>query len=73
MAVAVIGWDGLARKVPGSHSLDLSAKALMHSVAYVLIGLLVLALAAGYRLLPARTGGVANRSGMEKRWSPSRT
>ena len=73
MGVAVIGWDRLARNLPGANWLDLSTKALMHSVAYVLIGLLVLALAAGYRLLPARIRGIADRSGMEKRWSPSRT
>jgi alpha-1,2-mannosyltransferase len=73
IGVAVIGWDRLARNLPGANWLDLSTKALMHSVAYVLIGLLVLALAAGYRLLPARIRGIADRSGMEKRWSPSRT
>jgi alpha-1,2-mannosyltransferase len=50
MAIAVIGWDRLARNVPGANWLDLSSKALVHSVAYVLIGLLVLVLAAGYWL-----------------------
>jgi alpha-1,2-mannosyltransferase len=61
MAIAVIGWDRLARNVPGANWLGLSTKALVHSVAYVLIGLLVLVLAAGYRPRgsPGRVGAAA--------------
>jgi alpha-1,2-mannosyltransferase len=89
MGVAVIGWDSLARNLPGANWLGLSAKVLVHSVAYVLIGLLLLAVAAAYQLRgwPGRpsapqpgqpaearqTLGELDRSGMEKRWSPSRT
>jgi alpha-1,2-mannosyltransferase len=89
MGVAAIGWDSLARNLPGANWLGLSAKVLVHSVAYVLIGLLLLAVAAAYQLRgwPGRpsapqpgqpaearqTLGELDRSGMEKRWSPSRT
>ena len=61
MAIAVIGWDRLARNVPGANWLSLSTKALVHSVAYVLIGLLVLVMAAGYRPRgsPDRVGAAA--------------
>lgn len=49
-AIAVIGWAGLAGDTPGSGWLALPAGALVRSVAYVLIGLAVLALAAVGRL-----------------------
>lgn len=49
-AIAVIGWAGLASDTPGSGWLALPAGALVRSVAYVLIGLAVLALAAVGRL-----------------------
>ena len=63
MAIAVIGWDRLARNVPGANWLGLSTKALVHSVAYVLIGLLVLVMAAGCRLRgsPGRVGAAASQ------------
>jgi hypothetical protein len=62
----------------------LSAKVLVHSVAYALIGLLLLAVAAAYQLrgspgrpLAPQPGqlplGELDRSGMEKRRSPSHT
>jgi hypothetical protein len=76
MGAAVIGWDRLARNLPGANWLGLSAKVLMHSVAYVLIGLLLLAVAAAYQLhgSPGRAWArQPDRSGMEKRWSPGRT
>jgi alpha-1,2-mannosyltransferase len=48
--IAIIGWTRVARDVPGSGWLDLPAPALADSTAYVVLGLLVLALAT-YRLL----------------------
>jgi alpha-1,2-mannosyltransferase len=45
--IAVIGWAGLAGETPRSGWLSLPAGALARSVAYVLIGLAVLGLAAG--------------------------
>jgi alpha-1,2-mannosyltransferase len=46
MTIAVIGWARLARDVPSSGWLGLSGTALAESVAYVLLGLFVLGLAA---------------------------
>jgi len=45
-ALAVIGWTRLAREVPGSHWLHLSALGIIDSEVYVLAGLVALALAA---------------------------
>ncbi len=49
-AVAVIGWTRLAQATPASGWLAMPAPALACSAAYVLIGVLTLALAAWYRL-----------------------
>jgi alpha-1,2-mannosyltransferase len=61
-AVAVIGWARVAGDTPRSGWLTLPPEALMRSVAYVLIGLAALALAAGCRL---REAGSRDRSGLE--------
>jgi alpha-1,2-mannosyltransferase len=46
LGLAIAGWTRLARSVPGSGWLHLSARALLYSEIYVLAGLAVLALAA---------------------------
>jgi alpha-1,2-mannosyltransferase len=58
-AIAVIGWTELAGQTPRSGWLALPAGALARSVCYVLIGLVVLALAAGDRLRPTEAGHAA--------------
>lgn len=55
--IAIIGWTRVARDVPGSGWLGLPAPALADSTAYVVLGLLVLALAM-YRLLRTRGGAL---------------
>jgi alpha-1,2-mannosyltransferase len=65
-AVAVIGWTRLAQATPPSGWLAMPAAAVACSAVYVLIGLLVLALAAGYQLrgilrVPGRPSGSAER------------
>jgi alpha-1,2-mannosyltransferase len=49
LAIAIIGWTRIGRRVPGSGWLRLPAFALASSTVYVVLGLLVLALAAAYR------------------------
>ena len=49
-AVAVIGWTRLAQGTPASGWLAMPPAAVACSAVYVLIGMLVLALAAGYQL-----------------------
>jgi alpha-1,2-mannosyltransferase len=49
-AVAVIGWTRLAQGTPASGWLAMPAAAVACSAVYVVIGVLVLALAAGYQL-----------------------
>ena len=49
-AVAVVGWTRLAQATPASGWLAMPAAAVACSAVYVLIGVLVLALAAGYQL-----------------------
>ena len=49
-AVAVIGWTRLAQGTPASGWLAMPAAAVACSAVYVLIGVLVIALAAGYQL-----------------------
>ena len=50
VAVAVIGWPRLAQGTPASGWLAMPAAAVACSAVYVVIGMLVLALAAGYQL-----------------------
>jgi len=65
-AIAAIGWAGLAGETPRSGWLSLPAGPLARSVSYVLIGLAVLALAAGFWLRePARR--LASRHGLAGR------
>jgi alpha-1,2-mannosyltransferase len=55
--VAVIGWARLAREIPGTDWLNLSARGILYSELYVLAGLAALIIAAcsaGTRHLPAR-------------------
>ncbi len=54
-AVAVIGWTRLAQGTPASGWLAMPAAAVACSAVYVLIGVLVIALAAGYQLRDIRT------------------
>jgi hypothetical protein len=49
-AVVVIGWIRLAQATPASGWLAMPAAAVACSAVYVLIGVLILALAAGHRL-----------------------
>ena len=72
-AVAVIGWTRLAQATPASGWLAMPAAAVACSAVYVLIGVLVLALAAGYRLrdilrLPGQPSGQLNVS-TPNRWT----
>jgi alpha-1,2-mannosyltransferase len=65
-AVAVIGWTRLAQGTPASGWLTMPAAAVACSAVYVLIGVLVIALAAGYQLrgirgVPGQPSGPAER------------
>jgi len=65
-AVAVIGWTRLAQATPASGWLAMRAAAVVCSAVYVIIGVLVLALAAGYQLrviprVPSQPSGPAER------------
>jgi hypothetical protein len=65
-AVAVIGWTRLAQATPASGWLAMPAAAVACSAVYVVIGVLVLALAAGYQLrgiprVPSQPSGPAER------------
>jgi alpha-1,2-mannosyltransferase len=65
-AVAVIGWTRLAQATPASGWLAMPAAAVVCSAVYVIIGVLVLALAAGYQLrviprVPSQPSGPAER------------
>jgi alpha-1,2-mannosyltransferase len=48
-AVAIVGWSHMARDVPATNWLHMSAQGIVFSEIYVVIGLAVLALAAGCR------------------------
>ncbi len=65
-AVAVIGWAGLAGDTPRSGWLALPAGALVRSMAYVLIGLAVLALAAVSRVRSAASRTVPGPAGQRR-------
>ena len=65
-AVAVIGWTRLAQATPASGWLTMPAAAVACSAVYVVSGVLVLALAAGYQLrgiprVPGQPSGPAER------------
>ena len=65
-AVAVIGWTRLVQATPASGWLAMPAAAVACSAIYVVIGVLVLALAAGYQLrgiprVPSQPSGPAER------------
>lgn len=71
--IAVLGWARVARHVPGSGWLNLPVPQLADSVAYVVLGLVTLAVAGGVALsqgrqrarrMSTRTGGRADLSGV---------
>ena len=69
-AVAVIGWTRLAQETAASGWLAMPAAAVARSAVYVLIGVLVIALAAGYQLRGIR-GVPGQRSGPAEREHPT--
>ena len=76
-AVAVIGWTRLAQATPASGWLTMPAAAVACSAVYVVIGVLVLALAAGYQLrgiprVPSQPSGPAEREHPKPLDEPSR-
>jgi hypothetical protein len=75
-AVAVIGWTRLAQGTPASGWLAMPAAAVACSAVYVVIGVLVLALAAGYQLrgirrVPGQPSGPAGHEHPEPLDEPS--
>jgi len=75
-AVAVIGWTRLVQATPASGWLAMPAAAVACSAVYVVIGVLVLALAAGYQLrgiprAPSQPSGPAEREHPEPLDEPS--
>jgi alpha-1,2-mannosyltransferase len=76
-AVAVIGWTRLAQATPASGWLTMPAAAVACSAVYVVSGVLVLALAAGYQLrgiprAPSQPSGPAEREHPQPLDEPSR-
>jgi alpha-1,2-mannosyltransferase len=76
-AVAVIGWTRLAQGTPASGWLTMPAAAVACSAVYVVIGVLALALAAGYQLrgirrVPSQPSGPAEREHPKPLDEPSR-